>query len=135
VQRRIEGADGDGQRPHGLEEADEVGALHGQELLERGAAVLLGGGEDHGAHVLDAVFGKEHVLCAAEADAFGAEEQRLLGVAGDVGVGADLQPAQRVCPAHEGDQVGVVGLHGSVFSRPAMTRPVVPSRESQSPWR
>ena len=73
---------------------------------------LLVGGEDHGAHVVDAVFGKEHVLCAAEADAFGAEEQRLLGVAGDVGVGADLQPAQGVCPAHEGDQVGVVGLHG-----------------------
>ena len=99
VQRRIEGADGDGQRPHRLEEANEVGALHGQELLERGAAVLLGGGEDHGAHVLDAVFGEEHVLGAAEADAFGAEEQRLLGVARDVGVGADLQPAQAGLPS------------------------------------
>ena len=41
VQRRIDGADGDGQRLHGLEEADKVGALHGQELLEGGAAVLL----------------------------------------------------------------------------------------------
>ena len=89
VQRRIEQADGDGQRLHGLEEADEVGALHGQQLLERVAAVLLVVGENHGAHVLDAVFGKEHVLGAAEADAFGAEEDGLLGVAGNVGVGAD----------------------------------------------
>ena len=79
-----------GQRLHGLEEADEVGALHGQKLLERGAAIFLVVGEDHGAHVLDAVFGKEHVLGAAEADAFGAESAGLLCVAGNVGVGADL---------------------------------------------
>jgi hypothetical protein len=40
--------------------------------------------------VLDAVFGKEHVLGAAEADALGAECTRLLGVARNVGVGANL---------------------------------------------
>ncbi len=76
VQRRIDGADGDGQRLHRLEEAGEVGALHGQQLLEGRAAVLLVVGQDHGAHVLDAVFGKEHVLGAAEADAF---ERRMRG--------------------------------------------------------
>ena len=84
-----------GQRFHGLEQADKVGALHGQELLERVAAVLLVVGQNHGAHVLDAVFGKEHVLGAAEADAFGAEQAGLLGVARNVGIGAD----RRVCAA------------------------------------
>ena len=63
-----------GQRFHGLEEADEVGALHGQQLLESRAAILLVVGQNHGAHVLDAIFGKEHVLGAAEADALGAEQ-------------------------------------------------------------
>ena len=101
-----------GQRLHRLEEADEVGALHGQQLLERVAAVLLVVGQNHGAHVLDAVFGKEHVLGAAEADAFGAEQACLLGVAGNVGVGADVELAQRVDPAHELDQIGIVGLRG-----------------------
>ena len=110
VQRRIEQADGDRQRLHGLEQAGKVGALHGQQLLEGVAAVLLVVGQDHGAHVLDAVFGKEHVLGAAEADAFGAEQASLLGVARDVGVGADLEPADRIDPAHELDQIGIVGL-------------------------
>ena len=90
MQRRIEQADGDGQRLHGLEEAGEVGALHGQELLECGAAGLFVCGQDHGAHVLDAVFSKEHVLGAAEADAFGAKQASHFGVARDVGVGANL---------------------------------------------
>ena len=47
VQRRVEGADGDRVPVHLLEEPGEVGALHGQQLLERarvvgdGLAVLL----------------------------------------------------------------------------------------------
>ena len=60
--------------------------------------------------MLDAVFGKEHMLGAAEADAFGSEQARILGVAGDVGVGANLQAANRIDPGHEGDQIGIVGL-------------------------
>ena len=110
MQRRIEEADGDGQRLHRLEQAGKVGALHGQELLQCGAALLLVVAEDHGAHVLDAVFGKEHMLGAAESDALGAEEACILGVAGNVGVGADLEAADRIDPAHEGDQIGIVGL-------------------------
>jgi hypothetical protein len=46
--------------------------------------------------VFDAVFGKEHVLGAAKADAFRAEEASILGVAGDVGVGANLEAANRI---------------------------------------
>ncbi len=109
VQRRIEQADGDRQRLHGLEEANEILALHGQQLLERIAALLFVVGQDHGANVLDAAFGKEHVLGAAQSDAFGAEQASLLGVAGHVGVGANAQLANRVNPAHELDQVGIVG--------------------------
>ena len=112
VQRRIEQADGHRQRLHGFEEAHKVGALHGQQLLEGFAAILLVVGQDHGAHVVDAVLGKEHVLGAAQADAFGAEEASLLGVAGNVGIGADLEPAHRIDPAHELDQIGIVGLRG-----------------------
>ena len=90
VQRRIEQADGDRQRFHGLEQTDKVGALHRQQLLERVAAVLLVVGQNHGAHVPDAVFGKEHVLGAAEADALGTEHACLLGIARDVGIGANV---------------------------------------------
>ena len=36
----------------------------------------------------------------------------LLGVARNVGVGADAQPADRIDPAHELDQIGIVGLGG-----------------------
>ncbi len=60
--------------------------------------------------MLDAVFGKEHVLGAAEADALGAKQASILGVAGNVGVGANLQPADRIDPGHECDQIGIVGL-------------------------
>ncbi len=62
--------------------------------------------------MFDAVFGKEHVLGAAESDTLGAEQASLLGVARNVGVGADLEPANRVDPAHEPDQIRIVGLGG-----------------------
>ena len=82
----------------------------GSSFLSAARRVLLVVGENHGAHVLDAVFGKEHVLSAAEADAFSAEHARLFGVARNVGVGADLELADRVDPAHELDQIWIVGL-------------------------
>ena len=91
VERRIEGADGDRESLHGLEESGEVGALHGEQFLEGGAAVLLGAGHDHGAHEGQTVLGEEHVLGAAEADAFGAEGDGGFGVAGNVGIGADAR--------------------------------------------
>ena len=62
--------------------------------------------------MLDAVLGEEHVLGAAEADALCAEEACLPGVARNVGVGADFQPADGVDPTHELDQIRIVGLHG-----------------------
>ena len=82
----------------------------GSSFFKRSAAVLLVVGQNHGAHVLDAVFGKEHVLGAAKSDALCAEQHGLLGVARNVGVGANLQLAQRIDPAHELDQIRIVGL-------------------------
>ena len=99
-----------GKPLHGLEEAGKVGALHGQQLFERRAAVLFVLSQDHGAHVLDAVFSKEHVLGAAEADALGAKHASVLCVARNVGVGADAEAADGIDPAHELDQIGIVGL-------------------------
>ena len=104
VQRRIEGADGDRETLHRLEESGEVGALHGQQLLEGGATVLLGASHDHGAHEGKTILGEEHVLGAAEADAFGSEGDGSLGIARNVGIGADLEAAMGIDPGHELDQ-------------------------------
>ena len=73
VQRRIEQPDRHRQALHDLEQLDEIAALHRQELGERRAPRLLVVGEDHLAHRLDARLVEEHVLGAAEPDAFGAE--------------------------------------------------------------
>ena len=68
--------------------------------------------------MLDAIFRKEHVLGAAKADALGAEQASLLGVARNVGVGANFEPADRIDPAHELDQIWIVGLRVERFELP-----------------
>ena len=77
VQRRIEEADRRRvalQRP---EDAGEIVALIRQQLGERRLPRLERLGEDHLAHRVDAVALEEHVLGAAEADADGAERDRV----------------------------------------------------------
>ena len=101
VQRRIEQPDRDRQPLHGLEQLDEIAALHRQELVERFAPRFLVVGEDHLAHRLDARLVKEHVLGAAEADAFGAELDRDAGVRRRIGIGAHAQRARLVGPSHQ----------------------------------
>ena len=78
MQRRVEQADRDRQPVHRAEDADEVVALHRQELGERALAAGEVVGEDHLAHGVDALGLEEHVLGAAEADALGAERARDL---------------------------------------------------------
>ncbi len=99
MQRRIEQADGDRQARHDLEQLDEILALHGQQLGQRGAAAVLLVGEDHLAHGDDAVGVEEHVLGAAEADALGAEIARGAGIERGLGIGAHLHAAELVGPA------------------------------------
>ena len=115
VQRRVEGADGDRPLAHHPEDAGEVAALDGQELGEGLLALFTSGGQDHLAHGDDAVAAEEHVLGAAQADALGAEGDRVGRLVGLVGVGADEQLTLLVRPPHDLGVVAVrlalVGLH------------------------
>ena len=113
MQRRIQVTHGHGTAFQRLVHGLEVALLHRQDLGQRLLALLLGVGEDHLAHGRDAVGLEEHMLGAAQADALGAEGHRLLGVARGVGVGAHLEGAGRVGPAHEaGEVAGDGGLDG-----------------------
>ena len=79
---------------------DEVFLLLRAQLLERGAFLVGRVGEDHALHDREPV-AEEHVLGAAQADAFGAELARLLRVLGKVGVRAHLEAAQLVGPTED----------------------------------
>ena len=102
VQRRIEQPNGHRPAVHDLEQFDKIGALHRQQLGERGAARFLVVGQDHLAHRLDAVFVEEHVLGAAQPDALGAEAHCSLGIGRRVGIGAHAELAHFVGPADQG---------------------------------
>ena len=78
---------------------------YGSSFFERVAAFLFVLGQDHRPHRLDAVALEEHVLGAAQADAFGAELAGPLGVGRRVGVRADLHRAILVGPAHHRGEV------------------------------
>ena len=75
VQRRIEQADRHRPAVHRPEQAVEVLPLERQQLGQRLLAIVERVGQDHLAEVVDVV--EEHVLGAAQADAFGAEGDRL----------------------------------------------------------
>ena len=89
----------------------------GGELLAQALDVL--GHEDEAAEADDAVALEEHVLGAAQADAFGAHLDGAVGVARDVGVGADAQLAVLVGPLHELvvllEEQALVGLQHAVL--------------------
>ena len=90
-----------GAAVHRLEDAVEVVALQRQQLVERLAPIGLVVGEDHLLHDRDAPFAEEHVLGAAQADAARAEGVRELRLIGQVGVGADAEPAELVGPRQQ----------------------------------
>ena len=113
VERRIQEADANRHALKRLVELLEVALLIGQDLVQRDLALGGGVGADHLAERGDAVGLKEHVLGAAQADALGAQLAGLLRVGGGVGVGADLQGAELVGPAHDGAEVaGDLRVHG-----------------------
>ena len=101
VQRRVEQADRAWQARHDLEDGDEVAALFGQQLVERGATAGLGIGENHFAHRADAAGIEEHVLGAAQADALGPELARHAAFGLGLGIGAHTHPAVLVGPFHQ----------------------------------
>ena len=85
--------------------SDKVVPLMRQQPCERGAAVGLVMRHDHLADGADALGVEEHVLGAAEADAFGAELAGGFGVQRGFGVGAHLHAAGLVGPDHEGAEI------------------------------
>mmetsp|Transcript_22629 Transcript_22629/g.70837 ORF Transcript_22629/g.70837 Transcript_22629/m.70837 type:complete len:790 (-) Transcript_22629:118-2487(-) len=97
----VQEPNGDRQSVDRLEHAVEVVALLRHELVGGAAAGGVVVGEDHLAHVVDAVPLEEHVLAAAEADPFGAEFHRELGLPRGVDVGSDLELAVLVGPGHD----------------------------------
>ena len=87
---------------HRFEQTGEIGTLHRQKLLQRLAARFLVARQNHRLHERQTIFGEEHVLGAAEADALGAELPRDLGIARNVGIGAHAElAAELIGPAHE----------------------------------
>ena len=111
MERRIDGANDNGEAGHSFEQSGKILALQGQQLGKSLAPSLLVARENHLLHVLDAVFGKEHMFRAAKADALGSKGAGGLGVAGDVGVGADTEAAaELIGPLHQFSEVGRVGV-------------------------
>ena len=109
VQRGVQEADGDGAALHGLVDALKVGLLHGLQLAEGFLPLLHIVRTDHLPDGGDAVLVKEHVLGPAQADALSAELPGLGGVVGGVGIGADLETAIFVGPAHDPAELAADG--------------------------
>ena len=101
VQRRIQEPDGHRPTGHNLEQFDEIGALHWQQLRDRRATLSLVIGENHFANRLDRSNLKKHVLGPAEPDALGAETHGGLCVRRCIGVGTHAKSAHLVGPADQ----------------------------------
>src|SRR5689334_8974333 len=106
MQRWIESANRNREAIHRAKYADKIRALQGKQFLECGAAVFLGVGENHGSHVRQLRFTKEHMFGATETNALGAERARLDGIAWNIGVGPYAQLAEGLGPTHELHQLG-----------------------------
>src|SRR5262245_45151877 len=101
MQRWIEEADRHRQTVHNLKDSLKITFLHGQNLPQRFAALALRFRHDHLAHGHNAVLGKEHVLSAAQSNAFGAELPGDLRVAWRVRVATHPELTITVSPFHE----------------------------------
>ena len=101
VQWRIEQPNSHGPLAHGLEDAGEITTLDRQQPFQRLAALRFGLGQDHLLEPVDTPVAEEHVLCATEADAFGAHADCHLGIAGAVSICAYLDFSQVIGPGHQ----------------------------------
>src|ERR1044071_4647580 len=85
VKRRIEKPDCGGPASEFPEDADEIFLLVRQQLGQSNFSIILVFGEDHFAHRIDAIAGKEHMLRAAKSDATGAKGYGIGSLLGCVG--------------------------------------------------
>ena len=105
----------------------------GSSFDKRGAARLLVLGEDHLAHGADAGLLEEHVLGAAQPDAFGAELDRGARILRRIGIDAHAEscapdrPSPSACRIRRTVSGSIIGM------RPASTWPSEPSMVMTSP--
>ena len=107
VQRRVEEPDRGGEAVQFREHADKIRPLIGKQLGQRRGPVVSFLRQNHFAHRVDPVAFEEHVLGAAKADARGAERDRVGGLLGCIGVGADPQSRGLTAPVHELGEIPV----------------------------
>ena len=126
----VEQADGHRQAAHDLEQLDEIGPLHRQELGERSSARLL---VFHLTHDADAVRVEEHVLGAAEPDALGAEPDGGERVGGRLGIGAHLELAHGIGPLHQRPELASAGArrHSSLQLACCWPKVFLPTSQSR----
>ena len=101
MQWRVKQADGDGKTGHHFENGGKVLTLFRQQFVERNAAALFIVRQDHLAHSGNARGIKEHMLRAAQANAFCTKIARRLRIQWRFGVGADFHPATGIGPDHQ----------------------------------
>ena len=95
VQRRVEQPHGDRQAVHRLEHRLEIDDLGRFQLAERSGFGRRIVAQDEPSHDLQTVGGEEHVLGPAQPDALSSELPRHAGVSFGVGVGPNLDRAER----------------------------------------
>ena len=101
MQRRIQETDRDRRSLKSLIQLLEVVLLNRKDLLQSFFSLFNRIGDDHLTECFDTVLLKEHMLCSAQTDSLCAELMCSLCVSRSVSVGADLQSAILVCPAHD----------------------------------
>jgi hypothetical protein len=132
MQGRVQQPDRHRQPPHDLEQLDEIRALHGQKLRQRGAARLLVLGEDHLAHGADAVLSKN--MCSVRQSPM-PSAPNLSATRASFEVSALARtPSVRTASAQPINVPNSPDRADSVIgTRPAITCPVEPSMVMISP--
>ena len=102
MQRRIQKPDSHRSAGHDLEQFNEIGTLHRQQLGDRRTTQPFVVGENHLADRLDTVRFEKHVLSPTEPDALGAKANRGLGVGRRIGVRPHAKTADFVGPTNQG---------------------------------
>ena len=105
MERRVKQTDGNRQTAHCAVNCLKVAALHRQDLGQSCLALLERIGNDHLTNRLDAGRLEEHMLGTAEADAFLRRTCGLRCITRRIAVGANVQGANLVSPAHEAAEV------------------------------